>query len=74
MTAYLERMGHKFSLFDAPLVYNFSQTSRTEKADLTKIFDGTLVKSVPVNAVVCNVFPNDDTSRRSRPMLPLSVD
>lgn len=52
MTAYLQRMGHKFSLFDAPLVYNFSHASRTEDADLTKIFDGTLVKSEPVNAVV----------------------
>lgn len=52
MTAYLQRMGHRFSLFDAPLVYNFSQASRTEDADLTKIFDRTLVKYEPVNAVV----------------------
>ena len=52
MTAYLQRMGHKFSLFDAPLVYNFSQASKTEDADLTKIFDSTLVKYEPVNAVV----------------------
>lgn len=45
-------MGHKFSLFDVPLVYNFSQISRTENADLTKVFEGTLVKYEPVNAVV----------------------
>jgi alpha-amylase len=52
MCKYLERMGKKFSLFDAPLVYNFSQASKTENADLTKIFEGTLVQTVPVNAVV----------------------
>lgn len=52
MSAYLERMGKKFSLFDAPLVYNFSQLSKTENADLTKIFDDTLVQIAPVNAVV----------------------
>lgn len=52
MRAYLERMEHKFSLFDAPLVYNFSQISQTENADLTKVFDDTLVQLEPVNAVV----------------------
>lgn len=52
MLAYLQRMSHKFSLFDAPLVYNFSAISKTEKADLTKVFDNTLVKYEPYNAVV----------------------
>ncbi len=52
MSRYLARMGKKFSLFDAPLVYNFSQMSKTEKADLRKVFDGTLVQIEPVNAVV----------------------
>ena len=52
MTAYLQRMEHKFSLFDAPLVYNFSQISRTENADLTQVFEDTLVKHKPINAVV----------------------
>lgn len=54
MTRYLERMGKKFSLFDAPLVYNFSKISQTESGDLTKVFEDTLVKVVPVNAVVCS--------------------
>jgi alpha-amylase len=54
MTRYLERMGKKFSLFDAPLVYNFSKISQTESGDLTKVFEDTLVKVVPVNAVVCH--------------------
>lgn len=52
MTTYLERMGKKFSLFDAPLVYNFSKISQTESGDMTKVFDDTLVKVTPVNAVV----------------------
>ena len=45
-------MNHKFSLFDAPLLYNFSHISKTERADLTKVFDNTLVKYEPYNAVV----------------------
>lgn len=56
MCKYLERMGKKFSLFDAPLVYNFSKLSKTEGADLRTVFDDTLVKTVPVNAVVRTTF------------------
>lgn len=41
MIKYLDRMGRKFSLFDAPLVYNFSQMSKTENADLRAVFDDT---------------------------------
>src|SRR3569833_405355 len=52
MTRYLGRMGKKFSLFDAPLVYNFSQISQADGADLRKVFEGTLVQAEPVNAVV----------------------
>lgn len=52
MSRYLDRMGQKFSLFDAPLVYNFSKLSKTESADLRTVFDDTLVKINPVNAVV----------------------
>lgn len=52
MCEYLERMGKKFSLFDAPLVYNFSKLSKQENSDLRTVFDNTLVKVVPVNAVV----------------------
>lgn len=59
MAAYLERMDHKFSLFDAPLVYNFSQASKTPSADLSKIFDDTLVQAKPINAVT--LVMNHDT-------------
>jgi len=54
--AYLDRMNHKFSLFDAPLVYNFSEISKANGADLRKVFDHTLVQTDPVSAVVCSLF------------------
>jgi alpha-amylase len=54
LTSYLEKMEHKFSLFDAPLVYNFSRISQGDKADLRKVFDNTLVQVEPYNAVVSN--------------------
>lgn len=60
MSNYLERMGRKFSLFDAPLVYNFSRLSKTENADLRTVFDDTLVKTEPVNAVVSSKFPQKE--------------
>src|SRR6202022_946168 len=59
MTEYLSKMPHQFSLFDCPLVYNFSQASKTESADLQKIFDGTLVAAKPINAVT--LVQNHDT-------------
>ena len=59
MARYLQRMNYKFSLFDAPLVYNFSQLSKTEDADLRTVFDNTLVKIEPVNAVT--LVMNHDT-------------
>ena len=52
MTNYLDRMGRKFSLFDAPLVYRFSQISQAESADLRRVFDDTLVQVAPICAVV----------------------
>ncbi|KAK9450935.1 glycoside hydrolase superfamily, partial [Limtongia smithiae] len=60
MLKYLDRMKtDKFSLFDAPLVYNFSEASRTEAYDLSKIFDGSLVQARPVNSVT--LVMNHDT-------------
>lgn len=52
MEHYLDRMGRKFSLFDAPLVYNFSEISQGDSADMRKVFDGTLVQAAPICAVV----------------------
>ncbi|KAK4944405.1 hypothetical protein LTR66_014507, partial [Elasticomyces elasticus] len=59
LTKWLDKMGHKFSLFDAPLLYNFSRLSTTEDADLRTVFDNSLVKAKPVNAVT--VVMNHDT-------------
>lgn len=54
MEHYLDRMGRKFSLFDAPLVYNFSEISKGDSADMRKVFDDTLVQAAPMCAVVCH--------------------
>ncbi|PSN74182.1 glucan 1,4-alpha-maltohexaosidase precursor [Corynespora cassiicola Philippines] len=59
MNEWLDKMKHKFSLFDAPLLYNFSSASTTENADLRKIFDNSLVQTNPVEAVT--VVMNHDT-------------
>lgn len=59
MSRYLDRMHRKFSLFDAPLVHKFSEISKTEEGDLASIFENTLVKMEPVNAVT--LVMNHDT-------------
>ncbi|KAJ4288567.1 hypothetical protein N0V90_011804 [Kalmusia sp. IMI 367209] len=59
MIPWLDAMHHKFSLYDAPLVYNFSNISTSEAADLRKVFDNTLVQRVPEKAVT--VVMNHDT-------------
>jgi alpha-amylase len=59
LCVYLKDMNHKFSLFDAPLLYNFSRISTTENGDLRSVFDKTLVKAEPYNAVT--LVMNHDT-------------
>ena len=59
MDKYLSNMKHKMSLFDAPLLNNFSSISKTEAADLRKVFDNTLVKARPQDAVT--LVTNHDT-------------
>jgi alpha-amylase len=56
---WLDQMKHKMSLFDSPLLNNFHTISKTEDADLRKVFDGTLVKMRPVNGVT--LVTNHDT-------------
>ena len=53
---YIDRMNHRVSLFDVPLIYNFLSISRTKAADLTKVFDNTLVKAESNHAVV-SIYP-----------------
>lgn len=52
MMAWLEKMGRKFSLYDAPLEFTFSELSKSEDSDLRKVFDSSLVQAEPQNAVV----------------------
>ena len=59
MKAWIANLNHHFSLFDSPLLNNFSQISTTEEADLRQVFDGTLVRDMPTNAVT--VVMNHDT-------------
>lgn len=56
---WLKGMEHKFSLFDAPLLYNFNRISTSEKADMRSVFEGSLVAAEPYNAVT--VVMNHDT-------------
>jgi alpha-amylase len=69
MQAYLSHMPRQFSLFDCPLVYNFSSASKAESADLTKIFDDTLVGTHPINAVT--LVQNHDTQHGQALEIPM---
>jgi alpha-amylase len=57
LTEWINKMDRKFSLYDSPLVNNFSEISTSEAADLRKVFDDTLVQAMPVNAVVSTFLP-----------------
>jgi alpha-amylase len=50
---YLAQIDYKAHLFDAALVNRLSAISRTKGGDLRLIYDRTLVKHKPENAVVC---------------------
>lgn len=60
---YLGEFGEEqFSLFDAPLHYNFKEAGDAGKNyDLRKIFDGTIVQSRPLDAVT--LCSNHDTQK-----------
>lgn len=59
MCEYLDQMHHEFSLYDSALVYKISKASQTEKSDLRKLFDDTLLAVRPESAVTCVM--NHDT-------------
>ncbi len=49
---YLDAMGTQFSVFDAPLHYNFKEAGEAgSNFDLTKIFENTVVQERPIDAV-----------------------
>ncbi|OAX84201.1 hypothetical protein ACJ72_01433 [Emergomyces africanus] len=67
---YLGRMDYLVSLFDAPLVRRFSEVSRTEGADLRKVFEGSLVKYERKHAVtfVMNHDTTDPLTAKQEPI------
>lgn len=57
---YLDRMGTQFSVFDAPLHYNFKEAGEAGvNYDLRKIFDGTLTQARAMDSVT--LVDNHDT-------------
>ncbi|KAL4917772.1 glycoside hydrolase superfamily [Aspergillus aurantiobrunneus] len=56
---YLKSMDYQLSLFDVPLLGRFSAISRTEGADLRRMFHNTLVQKSPEHAVT--FVANHDT-------------
>ncbi|KAF8217704.1 alpha-amylase [Mycena galopus ATCC 62051] len=52
LEAYLDGLGTQFSVFDAPLHYNFKEAGdRGREYDLRAIWDGTVVQKRPIDAV-----------------------
>ena len=56
---YLDQINAKISIYDPPLMYNFSKMSQTEKADLRTVFNDTLVQERPESAIT--FVANHDT-------------
>lgn len=49
---YLEKFQAQFSLFDAPLHYNFKEAGEARaNFDIRQLFDGTVVQKRPIDAV-----------------------
>jgi alpha-amylase len=59
MVDWLDGVEHDFLLYDSPLVWNFSNLSKTEDADLRTVFDESLVQKRPLSAVT--LVMNHDT-------------
>jgi len=60
LEAYLGALGTQFSIFDAPLHYNFKQAGEVGgNFDLAKVWEGTVVQNRPIDAVT--LVDNHDT-------------
>ena len=59
LSAHLKRFNSRMSLFDVQLVYNLSNLSQSRHGDLRTVFEGTLSKHYPANAVT--FVQNHDT-------------
>jgi alpha-amylase len=64
---WVNNMERRFSLYDSPLLNNFSKISTSEAADLRKVFDDTLVQKMPVNAVVSTFLPYNTSTKKYFP-------
>ena len=64
LSNYIERMGHRMSLMDVPLVGNMTDASRQEGADLRRLMEGTLAQRKPGNAVVGHPLQQRRCSQR----------
>ncbi|KAF1960771.1 glucan 1,4-alpha-maltohexaosidase precursor [Byssothecium circinans] len=58
---FLRRSPEDLHLYDAPLLYNFGRLSWSKRPDLRRVFDRTLVKLRPENAVT--LVMNHDTQK-----------
>lgn len=70
MVEWMKGLKHNFCLFDSPLLYNFSTISTSEKADLRKVFDGSLVEVEPDKSVTAVM--NHDTQPGQTVETPIS--
>ena len=59
LKTYLDRFDMKLHLFDFPLHFSLREISHNQTLDISKIFDGSLVQSVPISAVT--FVDNHDT-------------
>ena len=67
MLEYLDFMESRYSLFDSPLLHNFSRLSTTEKSDLRTVFDGSLVQVRPGQTVTVVVTHNTKPGQTAAP-------
>jgi len=51
LTEFIDKAPYKLSLYDHPLLDNFASISKSEKSDLRKVFDNTLVSLRPISAL-----------------------
>jgi alpha-amylase len=57
LTSWLDNMHPFFRLYDVPLMYNIAKLSQFETKDLRQVFEGSLVKARPSQAVVGKSCP-----------------
>ncbi|CAH0053967.1 unnamed protein product [Clonostachys solani] len=72
LSAYIEYMNHRMSLFDVPLLTNFYNISKGILTDARRVFDGSLAAVKPKNAVTF-VVNHDTQAGQSLEVFPILV-